>query len=772
MDFNNTRYGTIFSSEEELNKSVNKLFKKGTLLDINTIKNSFSVIDSRDAEISLLGYAELEQTEYDVKLISPYIKSGIKCRLTLHKIIESNDGYDAVLETTYKDKINLCFTDSNYYLNKNIYKIGNEYDFELGALVYSCAKPKNDYIEFSKKQTLSFLSKTGSDVEYDEKGEVILTKIHTNNLVSFFNASDDYSDDYSFFSPILSISDFKYNENEFRKIEITIYRENDDLINIPIYVKKEVCYNDLEVGDSLNGNLWLQGKLYGYKSLDCNPSIDYSYPVLDENGEPRLFKHKSTERDGERMTEADLKEFSKEIIYKLYYRSSSFIKDFSDYDNPLYPDFYIKSKLIPAKIIKIYPEGMKSIFDISKRVNTELVKEFAEEFDAEPVLINICFMCMKEGAENEFICGETYAVKVFYKSLRDFSYIKGKDNSSLSVKELCKLYTEARNMNDLSIIAPFMNDEMHYRTAFTFDVMSSKYEYLNFMEIMLGTFNEEDFYSKVEYIPEDDEYCVLNILGKNNFKRWCILKFKEHNGIINNLVLEPLPYSILSEYVDDKANVYGKNGDEFLNAVHSFNFDNFENLTPLMNPLKALSVIDGYEIDGFLVGNIYGRSIKIYCCKKSSNKEYKVNEYENYDDSMYISSVLSQEDATKIPEIWKYINFGHEKMAYWQIFLLHIAEYVMPRYWHCSYGSKTFIFKKSDLINISEIDSSKILDDERLYPAVEIISEKVIRITYSYFNLWEGLILAETVMSIDNNIITFEDNTLETIIEYRSGIVI
>lgn len=121
------------------------------------------------------------------------------------------------------------------------------------------------------------------------------------------------------------------------------------------------------------------------------------------------------------------------------------------------------------------------------------------------------------------------------------------------------------------------------------------------------------------------------------------------------------------------------------------------------------------------------------------------------------SHLMITKGDVKDPKIWDYIEVKESPIAAWEVYLLHSLWHVLPHFWHGGYNSRSYIFSKEDVYEISFIRSE---DRDELISIIlnytddltpEIAEYNKYYISCCYWSDWDGLIKELVEIQIENN---------------------
>ena len=191
-------------------------------------------------------------------------ESGAHVALKLVKINKYSNGLEAVLTGETEDGNQLCFFDSEFYVNKYSYEIGHTYTFSLAALACKAEEMPEDERTFTMtvEETLRMAEASGRDVRRDEDGNVIPNVFVMDELVACLNTVEEVPDEYEFQSPVRNVKSVKVFGTPMYRMDVTVVRTDDepDAVVIPLYAKKDFFDKKPKKNAPVRGWLWMFGK--------------------------------------------------------------------------------------------------------------------------------------------------------------------------------------------------------------------------------------------------------------------------------------------------------------------------------------------------------------------------------------------------------------------------------------------------------------------------------------------------------------------------------
>lgn len=250
-------------------------------------------------------------------------------------------------------------------------------------------------------------------------------------------------------------------------------------------------------------------------------------------------------------------------------------------------------------------------------------------------------------------------------------------------------------------------------------------------------------------------------------------------------------------------------------ATHRFelntkkvDFSEFWDLRDILNGLPHIRFREGYTLDGCFVGDLRNASMKLYAYKKDSTDEYipgkngglhlnpkvligdlysrivtgKKNTVEDavrpvpFKDGQVISGTISDKAFRTVPPLNEYLEIDFDEKTIWEaMLLLEEASNYLPHRWHGGYAKGRLIVDGASLVQSCDGRLSNdiwrpIIQDERLYPKVEILSEKAALVHYCRWGNWSGLTYIVMKATRKGRSIYFEEDHTERLIEYDCGL--
>lgn len=215
------------------------------------------------AYLSLIAYNPFNNTNVFVSCY-PYLK-GTPIEVEIVDILEWDNKLEATVKCRYShddEYFNFHFFATDYYFNKEYYKIGAKVEISLAASSGN-AKEASKGFTFEGQRAIDFLAKIGKEPTYNENGELEPVRFNTENLVAYLPNDDKCPDMAEFQSPTRDLYYDSFYNNSINRCSIRLH--NDPDLEVPLY------FNDgfePKKGEPIMGCLWLSGRL----SDPCNLS--------------------------------------------------------------------------------------------------------------------------------------------------------------------------------------------------------------------------------------------------------------------------------------------------------------------------------------------------------------------------------------------------------------------------------------------------------------------------------------------------------------------
>ena len=215
----------------------------------------------------LMAVSRIIQVENVLRLSSffPFDSEGSQHQLVLEKVHVWESELEAQVECTF-GPTSITFFDTLYAANRNWYETGKAYQFVLTGIAYDCKKAEDQVFQAPNPHFPDGYLKSHPEIaEQWPQGDTI--PVHTRGMAAFFPIEQWDKDDYSFRGPIKSVKNETILDQPCWKVRVTVLRDidhGDQDLDLEILVTQKVWGGSSppQVGDDMEGAIWLQGYLW------------------------------------------------------------------------------------------------------------------------------------------------------------------------------------------------------------------------------------------------------------------------------------------------------------------------------------------------------------------------------------------------------------------------------------------------------------------------------------------------------------------------------
>lgn len=194
----------------------------------------------------------------------PFYTEGSQQRIIIDKVYVWESGVEAQVEAILGD-VCITFFDILYARNRDWYEAGVSYQFILTGIAYTCRKAEDQIVEITNPEVVEAIRKSqiesGDEISYKDR-----IPIHTKGMASLLLINEWDRDDYQFHGPVKSVKDIEVLGQIGWRVRTTVLRQlsDDNEFDLDIIVTKKVWGNKSppQIGDDIEGTLWLQGYLW------------------------------------------------------------------------------------------------------------------------------------------------------------------------------------------------------------------------------------------------------------------------------------------------------------------------------------------------------------------------------------------------------------------------------------------------------------------------------------------------------------------------------
>ena len=265
----------------------------------------------------------------------------------------------------------------------------------------------------------------------------------------------------------------------------------------------------------------------------------------------------------------------------------------------------------------------------------------------------------------------------------------------------------------------------------------------------------------------------------------------------------------MDETVLYTSNAFGAKASAFANYLRDIDTYDRDNVDFILNQLPALKMDEGYMLDLFNCGDRHGSVHQLYACRVGATETWhpepeKVMEQKRangifwnvfkkegekektivpYRDDLYVDGLMPYSYAKMVPSVFTHLTVPFDEKGVTEAWLLHMAEYFLPRFWHANYGTSDYIFspERVDVIigrlkeenrngSKDAVEALKGIDRSKLLPSVRLEGETAY-VTFSYWNDWKGLVTETEEIRRDGKTVSFQEGSKTVLVKYDCGIL-
>lgn len=200
----------------------------------------------------------------------PFDSEGVQHELVLQKVHVWESGVEAQIECDF-GPTSVCFFDTLYVANRDWYETEKTYQFVLTGIAYDCRRAENQILQArNPKQSERFRELVPERAAELPDTETI--PLHTKGMAMFMSRDNWDRDDYLFHGPIKSVDEITILDQKGWKVCVTVLRDIDngdrDMdLDIIVTQKAWGASSPPQVGEDMEGSLWLQGYLWWVGSM-------------------------------------------------------------------------------------------------------------------------------------------------------------------------------------------------------------------------------------------------------------------------------------------------------------------------------------------------------------------------------------------------------------------------------------------------------------------------------------------------------------------------
>lgn len=206
---------------------------------------------------------DAERKNINLESMFPFYAEGSRHTVTLEEVCIWKNGCEAHIMGMLGES-EITFYDTAYLPNRAWYKRDRQYDFTLSGIAYSARPaPSGPFTIRQDPEVAAWLARMRH-----EQGEEVLPDLEPTfsmqGMASLLPIDEWDRDDYTFRGPVVSLRDVEVLDEPGWILEVTVLRFSDD-VNLKILVTRRAWEGEMppQVGEDIEGRLWLQGYLSG-----------------------------------------------------------------------------------------------------------------------------------------------------------------------------------------------------------------------------------------------------------------------------------------------------------------------------------------------------------------------------------------------------------------------------------------------------------------------------------------------------------------------------
>lgn len=205
--------------------------------------------------------ATLRTGERDTEVINlyPFVSVGTEVSIDIHKVFVWSSGVAAQIEGGWCQSL-VTFFDISFLNNRAWYEAGKRYNFVLSGIAYKAGIPALNELPLIPDSALALWERSMAEPEDERKPGIRL-----DGAAIFASISEWDRDDYWFRGTVRKINPFEdlLGQSGWR-VRATVMRFDDENADLDIFITRRAWSSDKppEVGQDIEGTLWLQGRLW------------------------------------------------------------------------------------------------------------------------------------------------------------------------------------------------------------------------------------------------------------------------------------------------------------------------------------------------------------------------------------------------------------------------------------------------------------------------------------------------------------------------------
>lgn len=204
-----------------------------------------------------------------VASIYPYYEYGIQASVTLKKVKVWDEGVEAQIVATWGDA-SVTFFDTHFLINRTWYETGKVYDFILLGIAYEARPSTIMEIPFTPEpEVVAWLERYAK--EMGKPPPVFTGTLSLKDMAMFFDIPEWDKDDYKFRGPVRSVKEVEDILGQYGwLVRATVMRFGDEDADLDILITCRAWKDAAppEIGQDIEGTLWLQGHLWSNRDWE------------------------------------------------------------------------------------------------------------------------------------------------------------------------------------------------------------------------------------------------------------------------------------------------------------------------------------------------------------------------------------------------------------------------------------------------------------------------------------------------------------------------
>jgi len=190
----------------------------------------------------------------------PSMVTGSQHRVRIDRVFVWNGGLEAQIEGNIAE-MQVTFFDTLYASNRCFYEMGRLCEFILTGIAYHCQRAGDRIFEINDPKIVRILNKDFPD----QKGRKTVP-VHTKGMAALIPLEEGDRDEYTFHGSVKDVEEITILDRPGWVCKTTVLRamEPEMDIDLRIVITRRVWeeIEPPEVGEDIEGSLWLQGYLW------------------------------------------------------------------------------------------------------------------------------------------------------------------------------------------------------------------------------------------------------------------------------------------------------------------------------------------------------------------------------------------------------------------------------------------------------------------------------------------------------------------------------